>query len=156
MWCSLMGPSLLRPQQNDLAVSLCFKLLLLNGPVVPKSCIPCAKDACAVPNALCFVAPKLTSHPPPPPTSSVLSVHHTQKKCWSTSVFMMFFYEFPLVFLFFSAVMEFQVQINNIKAKLQDTRARKKQQELLIMKVENQALKVSSKCTFPPPSNKTS
>ncbi|XP_037531669.1 transcription initiation factor TFIID subunit 7 isoform X1 [Nematolebias whitei] len=38
-------------------------------------------------------------------------------------------------------VMEFQVQINNVKAKLQDTRARKKQQEQLIMKVENQALK---------------
>lgn len=47
--------------------------------------------------------------------------------------------------LFFSppAVMEYQVQINSIKAKLQDTRARKKQQEELIMKVENQALKVS-------------
>lgn len=40
--------------------------------------------------------------------------------------------------------MEFQVQINNVKAKLQETRARKKQQEELIMKVENQALKVSS------------
>lgn len=38
--------------------------------------------------------------------------------------------------------MEYQVQINNIKTKLQDTRARKKQQEELIMKVENQALKV--------------
>ncbi|XP_054647678.1 transcription initiation factor TFIID subunit 7 [Dunckerocampus dactyliophorus] len=38
-------------------------------------------------------------------------------------------------------VMEFQVQINSIKAKLQETRARKKQQEELIMKVENQALK---------------
>ncbi|KAF3694052.1 Transcription initiation factor TFIID subunit 7 [Channa argus] len=38
-------------------------------------------------------------------------------------------------------VMEYQVQINNVKAKLQDTRARKKQQEELIMKVENQALK---------------
>ncbi|KAG7225744.1 hypothetical protein INR49_014395, partial [Caranx melampygus] len=38
-------------------------------------------------------------------------------------------------------VMEYQVQINSIKAKLQDTRARKKQQEELIMKVENQALK---------------
>uniref|UniRef100_A0A3B5MDK6 TAF7 RNA polymerase II, TATA box binding protein (TBP)-associated factor n=1 Tax=Xiphophorus couchianus TaxID=32473 RepID=A0A3B5MDK6_9TELE len=38
-------------------------------------------------------------------------------------------------------VMDYQVQINNIKAKLQDTRARKKQQEELIMKVENQALK---------------
>lgn len=43
----------------------------------------------------------------------------------------------------FSAVMEYQVQINSIKAKLQETRARKKQQEELIMKVENQALKVS-------------
>lgn len=42
------------------------------------------------------------------------------------------------------AVMEYQVQINSIKAKLQETRARKKQQEELIMKVENQALKVSS------------
>lgn len=40
------------------------------------------------------------------------------------------------------AVMEYQVQINSIKAKLQETRARKKQQEELIMKVENQALKV--------------
>lgn len=40
--------------------------------------------------------------------------------------------------------MEYQVQINSIKAKLQETRARKKQQEELIMKVENQALKVSS------------
>lgn len=40
--------------------------------------------------------------------------------------------------------MDYQVQINNIKAKLQDTRARKKQQEELIMKVENQALKVNS------------
>lgn len=38
-------------------------------------------------------------------------------------------------------VMDYQVQINNLKAKLQDTRARKKQQEELIMKVENQALK---------------
>ncbi|KAL6480108.1 hypothetical protein MHYP_G00111410 [Metynnis hypsauchen] len=38
-------------------------------------------------------------------------------------------------------VMEFQVQINSVKAKLQETRARKKQQEDLIMKVENQALK---------------
>ncbi|KAK3536169.1 hypothetical protein QTP70_032724, partial [Hemibagrus guttatus] len=38
-------------------------------------------------------------------------------------------------------VMEYQVQINNLKAKLQETRARKKQQEDLIMKVENQALK---------------
>ncbi|XP_061542708.1 transcription initiation factor TFIID subunit 7 [Phycodurus eques] len=38
-------------------------------------------------------------------------------------------------------VMEYQVQINGIKAKLQETRARKKQQEELIMKVENQALK---------------
>nr|XP_057932423.1 transcription initiation factor TFIID subunit 7 isoform X2 [Doryrhamphus excisus] len=38
-------------------------------------------------------------------------------------------------------VMEFQVQINSVKAKLQETRARKKQQEELIMKVENQALK---------------
>lgn len=36
------------------------------------------------------------------------------------------------------------MQINSIKAKLQETRARKKQQEELIMKVENQALKVSS------------
>lgn len=41
--------------------------------------------------------------------------------------------------------MEYQVQINSIKAKLQETCARKKQQEELIMKVENQALKVSSK-----------
>nr|XP_033488845.1 transcription initiation factor TFIID subunit 7 [Epinephelus lanceolatus] len=41
----------------------------------------------------------------------------------------------------FPAVMEYQVQINGIKAKLQETRARKKQQEELIMKVENQALK---------------
>lgn len=39
--------------------------------------------------------------------------------------------------------MEYQVQINSIKAKLHETRARKKQQEELIMKVENQALKVS-------------
>lgn len=39
--------------------------------------------------------------------------------------------------------MEYQVQISSIKAKLQETRARKKQQEELIMKVENQALKVS-------------
>lgn len=39
--------------------------------------------------------------------------------------------------------MEYQVQINNVKTKLQDTRARKKQQEELIMKVENQALKVN-------------
>ncbi|XP_062855960.1 transcription initiation factor TFIID subunit 7 [Trichomycterus rosablanca] len=38
-------------------------------------------------------------------------------------------------------VMEYQVQINNIKTKLQETRARKKHQEDLIMKVENQALK---------------
>lgn len=43
----------------------------------------------------------------------------------------------------FPTVMEYQVQINSIKAKLQETRARKKQQEELIMKVENQALKVS-------------
>ncbi|KAJ4946587.1 hypothetical protein JOQ06_024251 [Pogonophryne albipinna] len=40
-------------------------------------------------------------------------------------------------------VMEYQVQINSVKGKLQDTRARKKQQEELIMKVENQALKSS-------------
>lgn len=45
----------------------------------------------------------------------------------------------------FPTVMEYQVQINSIKAKLQDTRARKKQQEELIMKVENQALKVSER-----------
>ncbi|KAM9469994.1 transcription initiation factor TFIID subunit 7 isoform 1-T2 [Clarias gariepinus] len=38
-------------------------------------------------------------------------------------------------------VMEYQMQINNLKEKLQETRARKKQQEDLIMKVENQALK---------------
>lgn len=38
-------------------------------------------------------------------------------------------------------VMEYQVQINSIKAKLQETRARRKQQEDFIMKVENQALK---------------
>ncbi|KAJ8281713.1 hypothetical protein COCON_G00042320 [Conger conger] len=38
-------------------------------------------------------------------------------------------------------VMEYQVQINSVKTKLQETRARKKQQEDLIMKVENQALK---------------
>lgn len=38
-------------------------------------------------------------------------------------------------------VMDFQVQINNLKSKLQETRARKKQQEELIMKVENLALK---------------
>jgi len=38
-------------------------------------------------------------------------------------------------------VMEYQVQINQVKMKLQETRARKKQQEELIMKVENQALK---------------
>lgn len=44
----------------------------------------------------------------------------------------------------FPTVMEYQVQINSIKAKLQETRARKKQQEELIMKVENQALKVSA------------
>lgn len=39
--------------------------------------------------------------------------------------------------------MEYQVQINNLKARLQETRARKKQQEKLIMEVENQALRVS-------------
>lgn len=50
--------------------------------------------------------------------------------------------------LLFSAVMEYQVQINNVKGKLQETRARKKQQEELIMKVENQALKVKSECTI--------
>lgn len=38
-------------------------------------------------------------------------------------------------------VMDYQVQINNLKGKLQETRARKRQQEELIMKVENQALK---------------
>lgn len=47
----------------------------------------------------------------------------------------------------FPAVMEYQVQINSVKAKLQETRARKKQQEELIMKVENQALKVNSEHT---------
>lgn len=51
----------------------------------------------------------------------------------------------PPDFFFLPAVMEYQVQINSIKAKLQETCARKKQQEELIMKVENQALKVSSK-----------
>uniref|UniRef100_A0A673M1R8 Transcription initiation factor TFIID subunit 7-like n=1 Tax=Sinocyclocheilus rhinocerous TaxID=307959 RepID=A0A673M1R8_9TELE len=40
-------------------------------------------------------------------------------------------------------VMEYQVQINNLKAKLQETHARKKQQEKLIMEVENQALRPS-------------
>uniref|UniRef100_A0A8C7ZJV1 TAF7 RNA polymerase II, TATA box binding protein (TBP)-associated factor n=1 Tax=Oryzias sinensis TaxID=183150 RepID=A0A8C7ZJV1_9TELE len=39
-------------------------------------------------------------------------------------------------------VMEYQVQINSIKAKLQETRVRKKQQEELTKKVDNQALKV--------------
>lgn len=48
----------------------------------------------------------------------------------------------------FPTVMEYQVQINGIKAKLQETRARKKQQEELIMKVENQALKVSEQTRF--------
>lgn len=43
--------------------------------------------------------------------------------------------------------MEYQVQINSVKAKLQETRARKKQQEELIMKVENQALKVNREHT---------
>uniref|UniRef100_A0A674CYX4 TAF7 RNA polymerase II, TATA box binding protein (TBP)-associated factor n=1 Tax=Salmo trutta TaxID=8032 RepID=A0A674CYX4_SALTR len=38
-------------------------------------------------------------------------------------------------------VMEYQMQIDGVKAKLKETRARKKQQEDLIMKVENQALK---------------
>ncbi|KAK1167458.1 transcription initiation factor TFIID subunit 7 [Acipenser oxyrinchus oxyrinchus] len=38
-------------------------------------------------------------------------------------------------------VLEFQVQINNVKNKLQETQDRKKQQEDLIMKVENLALK---------------
>lgn len=46
-----------------------------------------------------------------------------------------------------STVMEYQVQINSVKSKLQETRARKKQQEELIMKVENQALKVGSQHT---------
>uniref|UniRef100_A0A8C7DDK0 TATA-box binding protein associated factor 7 n=1 Tax=Oncorhynchus kisutch TaxID=8019 RepID=A0A8C7DDK0_ONCKI len=40
-----------------------------------------------------------------------------------------------------SDVMEYQMQIDGVKAKLKETRARKKQQEDLIMKVENQALK---------------
>ncbi len=39
--------------------------------------------------------------------------------------------------------MEYQMQINNLKAKLQDTHNRKKEQEKLIMEVENQALRVS-------------
>nr|XP_046190631.1 transcription initiation factor TFIID subunit 7-like [Oncorhynchus gorbuscha] len=38
-------------------------------------------------------------------------------------------------------VMEYQMQIDGVKAKLKETRARRKQQEDLIMKVENQALK---------------
>ncbi|CAB1337177.1 unnamed protein product [Coregonus sp. 'balchen'] len=38
-------------------------------------------------------------------------------------------------------VMEYQVQVDCVKAKLKKTRAREKQQEDLIMKVENQALK---------------
>lgn len=42
------------------------------------------------------------------------------------------------------AVMEYQMQINSVKTKLQETRARKKQQEDLIMKVVNEALKVRS------------
>uniref|UniRef100_A0A8C7DVV7 TATA-box binding protein associated factor 7 n=1 Tax=Oncorhynchus kisutch TaxID=8019 RepID=A0A8C7DVV7_ONCKI len=39
------------------------------------------------------------------------------------------------------SMMEYQMQIDGVKAKLKETRARKKQQEDLIMKVENQALK---------------
>ncbi|XP_006632976.1 transcription initiation factor TFIID subunit 7 [Lepisosteus oculatus] len=38
-------------------------------------------------------------------------------------------------------VMEYQVQINSVKAKLQETQEKKKHQEELIRKVENQALK---------------
>lgn len=140
-----MGLSLLRPQQNDLAVSLCFKLLLLNGPIVPKSCNLCAKKMHVLFPTLCVLLHQNKSHYHSP----TLSVHSSpHKKCR----YIIFFHcVFKTFFLLFSAVMEFQVQINNVKAKLQDTRARKKQQELLIMKVENQALKVSSKCTFPPP-----
>lgn len=48
----------------------------------------------------------------------------------------------------FPAVMEYQLQINSVETKLQETRARKKQQEELIMKVENQALKVSNEHTL--------
>ncbi|KAK6298850.1 hypothetical protein J4Q44_G00303600 [Coregonus suidteri] len=42
-------------------------------------------------------------------------------------------------------VMEYQVQVDCVKAKLKKTRAREKQQEDLIMKVENQALKLSAR-----------
>uniref|UniRef100_H3BC06 TATA-box binding protein associated factor 7 n=1 Tax=Latimeria chalumnae TaxID=7897 RepID=H3BC06_LATCH len=38
-------------------------------------------------------------------------------------------------------VLEFQMQVNNLKAKLQETQEKKKRQEDLIMKVENLALK---------------
>lgn len=44
--------------------------------------------------------------------------------------------------------MEYQVQINSIKAKLQETRVRKKQQEELTKKVDNQALKVRRSRVF--------
>lgn len=45
-------------------------------------------------------------------------------------------------------VMEYQVQVDGVKAKLKETGARKKQQEDLIMKVENQVLKVSYRHYF--------
>lgn len=63
-------------------------------------------------------------------------------------MFLFFMYKILEPHFFPLAVMEYQVQINSVKSKLQETRARKKQQEELIMKVENQALKVSSTHTF--------
>lgn len=71
------------------------------------------------------------------------SLHCTQKQNHERHSILCLFVCQYVNLLLCAAVMEYQVQINNIKTKLQDTRARKKQQEELIMKVENQALKVS-------------
>lgn len=140
-----MGLSLLRPQQTDLVVSLCFKLLvhlLLNGPIVPKSCKMHVLFPYGFIYLFIFAAPKMKLHHCPSITSSAHSPQHING-------FLMLCMTFSCMnLLLFSAVMEYQVQINNVKAKLQETCARKEHQEQLIMKVENQALKVSSTCTF--------
>ncbi|XP_014055327.2 transcription initiation factor TFIID subunit 7 isoform X1 [Salmo salar] len=47
-------------------------------------------------------------------------------------------------FVWNHGMMEYQVQVDGVKAKLKETGARKKQQKDLIMKVENQVLKLAS------------
>lgn len=82
------------------------------------------------------------------PIISTLSAHTKSRN--TNVMFSEFIHDIPSAWMScsFPPVMEYQVQINSVKAKLQETRARKKQQEELIMKVENQALKVSSEHAY--------